>query len=107
MKTLKHSRHREAIVRFLMTRKDHPTAEVIYNNIKQEYPKISLGTVYRNLSLLAEIGEIQKITCGDSSDHFDANINPHPHFVCKECFRIIDLEMDNLNFLNTLAEKKL
>ena len=60
MATLKYSRQREAIKDFLMTRKDHPTADVVYENIKKIYPNISLGTVYRNLSLLSEIGEIQK-----------------------------------------------
>lgn len=62
MATLKYSRQREAIKDFLMTRKDHPTADVVYENIKKIYPNISLGTVYRNLSLLSEIGEIQKLS---------------------------------------------
>ncbi len=105
MATIKYSRQREAIVTFLMGRKDHPTAEVIYQNIREEYPKISLGTVYRNLALLEELGEIQKIPCGDASEHFDGNVIPHPHFVCTECYRVMDLEMDNLEFLNTLANK--
>lgn len=105
MKTIKYSRHREAIIKFLMTRKDHPTAEVIYNNIREEYPKISLGTVYRNLTLLADTGQIQRIPCRDSSDHFDGNAAIHPHFVCNECMQVIDLEMDSLNFLNTLASQ--
>ena len=58
---LKYSRQREAIKSFLMTRYDHPTAETVYLNIKEEFPNISLGTVYRNLSLLSDIGEIQKL----------------------------------------------
>lgn len=106
MKSLKYSRQREAIVKFLMMRKDHPTAETIYKHIREEYPKISLGTVYRNLTLLADIGQIQKITCGNTSDHFDGNVCSHPHFVCNQCNSVIDLEMDNLNFLNTLANQK-
>lgn len=88
-----------------MTRKDHPTAEIIYNNIKEEYPKISLGTVYRNLTLLTDMGQIQRIPCKDASDHFDGNAKMHPHFVCNECFKVIDLEMDSLDFLNTLASQ--
>ena len=62
MATLKYSRQRESIKEFLMTRKDHPTADVVYENMKKIYPNISLGTVYRNLSLLSEIGEIQKLS---------------------------------------------
>ena len=54
MATLKYSRQRESIKEFLRTRKDHPTADVVYENMKLIYPNISLGTVYRNLSLLAD-----------------------------------------------------
>ena len=54
---IKRSKQREAIVAFLMTRKDHPNADTIYMNIKKEFPNISLGTVYRNLSLLSDRGE--------------------------------------------------
>ena len=50
----KKSKQRDAIIKFLMTRKDHPTADMVYMNIKEEFPKISLGTVYRNLALLSE-----------------------------------------------------
>lgn len=56
---LKYSKQRESIKNFLVTRYDHPTAETVYLNIRKEFPNISLGTVYRNLNLLAEIGEIQ------------------------------------------------
>ena len=62
--TRKRSKQRDSIQRFLQTRKDHPTAEVVYQNIREEIPNISLGTVYRNLSLLSEMGEIQKISAG-------------------------------------------
>lgn len=57
---IKFSRQRESIKNNLMGRTDHPTAETVYSDIRQEYPNISLGTVYRNLSLLADLGEIQK-----------------------------------------------
>ena len=61
MATLKYSRQRESIKEFLTGRTDHPTADFVYENMKQIYPNISLGTVYRNLSLLADLGEIQKL----------------------------------------------
>ena len=59
---IKRSRQREAIRQCLTGRYDHPTAETVYMSIKDEFPNISLGTVYRNLSLLSDLGEIQKIT---------------------------------------------
>ena len=82
MAGLKYSRQRESIKNYLCGREDHPTADMIYTSIRREYPRISLGTVYRNLSLLTESGEIQKITT-DGADRFDAKVAPHSHFVCK------------------------
>ena len=60
MKALKFSRQRESIRECLKNRKDHPTADAVYVTISKEYPKISLGTVYRNLNLLADKGEVQR-----------------------------------------------
>ena len=54
-----------------MTRTDHPTADTVYLNIRQAFPNISLGTVYRNLNLLSEMGEIMKITTDGGADRFD------------------------------------
>ena len=92
---LKYSRQRQVIKDFLMTRKDHPTADVVYMNVKREYPNISLGTVYRNLSLLADLGEIQRLQVGDGVDHFDADTSRHYHVVCTECGSVTDLMMDS------------
>jgi Fur family peroxide stress response transcriptional regulator len=100
---LKHSRQRESIKNFLMTRYDHPTAETVYLNIKEEFPNISLGTVYRNLALLADIGEIQKLSTGVGPDRFDANVNPHYHFICKQCGAVLDLKVSGLEHINILA----
>lgn len=93
MAGLKYSRQREAIKEFLDTRTDHPTADTVYENIREAYPKISLGTVYRNLSLLVDIGEVAKITTAQGPDRFDARTFPHHHFVCRNCHSVIDLEM--------------
>lgn len=95
MATIKHSRQRDAIKNFLMSRKDHPTAETVYAHVSQEYPNISLGTVYRNLSFLVDNGQAIKVPCNDGSVHFDANIQPHYHFQCTECGSVIDLDFDS------------
>ena len=92
MATLKYSRQRESIKEFLRTRTDHPTADVVYENMKLIYPNISLGTVYRNLSLLADLGEIKKLSSFAGADHFDGRTERHCHFMCIRCERIIDLE---------------
>lgn len=91
MAALKHSRQRDCIKEFLMGRKDHPTADMIYAHVREEFPHISLGTVYRNLSLLSEIGEIRKLNC-NGPDRFDANTMPHYHFTCNTCGCVEDLE---------------
>lgn len=96
MKQLKYSRQREAIISFLATRKDHPTADIVYEHIRNEYPNISLGTVYRNLALLSEIGEITKLSYGNGADHFDGNTTPHYHFVCTECNAVSDIELSSV-----------
>ena len=67
MKALKFSRQRESIRECLKNRTDHPTADAVYVTISKDYPKISLGTVYRNLNLLADMGEIQRFSSGDGS----------------------------------------
>lgn len=99
---LKYSKQREVIKNFLMTRKDHPTADVVYAHVQKDLPNISLGTVYRNLSLLSDLGEIQRLQLGTGTDHFDADTSIHHHFVCAKCNQIIDLELD-IDDITTLA----
>ena len=103
MAARKYSGQRELIQEFLMTRKDHPTADVIYQNVRNKNPNISLGTVYRNLTLLADEGEINRLNVGDGTDHFDADTSPHYHFVCRACRSVIDLEMDSIESITSAA----
>lgn len=105
MATFKYSRQREAIKDYLSNTKEHPTADVVYMNIRKIYPNISLGTVYRNLNLLVEQGEAYKLTGLDGSDHFDGSVNPHYHFLCKECNNIHDLEMESIEDIINKANK--
>lgn len=102
---LKNSKQRDAIKSFLMTRYDHPTAETVYLNVKKEFPNISLGTIYRNLSLLSEIGEIQKLSTGIGPDRFDGNPAPHYHFICNQCGSVLDLDVTGLDHINVLASQ--
>ena len=100
---LKYSKQRESIKNFLVPRYDPPTAETVYLNIRREFPNISLGTVYRNLNLLAEIGEIQKLSPGIGPDRFDGNPAPHYHFICRHCGCVMDLTVSGLDHINILA----
>ncbi len=105
MATTKYSRQREAIKEYLSQTKEHPTADTIYMDIRDTYPNISLGTVYRNLNLLVEKGEILRINGMDGSDRYDGNIHKHYHFLCNECHRVLDIEMDSLDNMNYIANK--
>ena len=100
---LKYSRQREAIKEFMMTRKDHPTADVVYMNVRQEFPNISLGTVYRNLTLLSDMGDLLRLRVGDGVDHFDATTEPHYHFICKECGAVSDFDLSDMQTINEIA----
>ncbi len=102
---VKYSRQRQMIHNFLITRKDHPTADVVYKNIRQECPNISLGTVYRNLTLLADRGEIIKLQVGDGVDHFDADTSNHCHFVCSDCGAVTDMHLDCLEKMFAKAQQ--
>ena len=102
---IKHSRQREAILLNLSKRYDHPTAETVYLDIKREFPNISLGTVYRNLSLLSDLGEIQKISTGAGPDRFDGNPKPHYHFLCRSCQCVMDIPMAEQTDINRIAAK--
>ena len=100
---LKYSRQRESIKSYLMSTKSHPTADMVYQVVRKEYPKVSLGTVYRNLNLLADLGEILKLDCGDGYDRFDGNTQPHYHVLCTSCNKVDDLEMESIHHINTIA----
>ena len=106
MADLKYSRQREAILSFLGTRSDHPTAEVVYENVRKEYPAISLGTVYRNLNLLKDLGLIQTLETGDGKVHFDWNAKAHNHFVCRTCGAVLDIAFETPRGMAQAAAKK-
>ncbi len=91
--TLKRSRQRDAIIAFLKTRKDHPTADLVYQEMRVLMPNISLGTVYRNLAQLSERGDILRLPCDGKMDHFDADTRPHYHFICNGCGCVKDINL--------------
>ena len=87
----KNFRKRTAILSFLRQTKDHPSAEMVFNHLKQEIPDLSLGTVYRNLSMFKAQGEIISVGTVGGVERFDGNAEPHVHFVCTGCNAVIDL----------------
>ncbi|NLK85845.1 MAG: transcriptional repressor [Aeromonadales bacterium] len=102
----RNTRQRDQIREYLKDRTDHPTAEKLYNELKVKNPKISLGTVYRNLMLLADEGEIQALNVGDAKTHFDPNPEPHVHFFCRKCKCVLDVHLENYDEFNQLLSRK-
>lgn len=101
----KGSKQRDAILRVLQGTVSHPTADWIYDRVREEIPSISLGTVYRNLAVLTESGIILKLDVGDGTDHFDANSRPHYHLFCQTCKNVIDIRLPYIENLNKKAEE--
>jgi len=87
---LKATHQRMEIYRELAGSAAHPDAESVYRGVKQRIPAISLDTVYRNLKTLEEHGVIRQVAMADHRMRFDADLDPHHHFVCTSCGAIQD-----------------
>ena len=87
----KQFRKRNAILAYLRQTKEHPSAEMVYNHLKPEFPDMSLGTVYRNLAMFKERGEIISLGAVNGVERFDGNTMPHVHFICTGCEAVTDL----------------
>ncbi len=83
----------------------HPTANEVYDMVRKRLPRIGLGTVYRNLELMAESGMILKLEVGGTQKRFDATTNLHYHVRCGVCGRVDDIELPVQNKLDRLAAK--
>lgn len=92
----KNSKKRSAILEALSSVKEHPTAEMLYTALKPKIPELSLGTVYRNLSVLAEEGLVANVAHVAGQERYDARTDPHAHFVCKRCGRVIDVDIPDM-----------
>ena len=87
------SRQRERILDLLHVTAEHPTAAWIFETLRPELRGLSLGTVYRNLEILASEGMIDAVPSADGPTRYDGNTSPHHHFLCEECGRIEDIEL--------------
>lgn len=91
--SLRITKQREIILNELCSVTSHPTADTLYQMVRKHLPKISLGTVYRNLEIMSECGIIQKLDIGGTQKRFDANARVHYHVRCSKCGRIDDLDL--------------
>ena len=87
---MKHSTKRDAICEVLGATRDHPTADMVYERVRERYPEISLATVYRNLAQLCSDGTLIKIGAA-GRERYDIDVSDHNHFFCDECGEVYDI----------------
>ena len=88
---MRSSRQRDTVLEVLRTSYDHPTADMIFERVREQIPNISLGTVYRNLGQLKDEGFITVVESSDTKVHYEGNLKDHIHFLCKNCHNITDV----------------
>ena len=91
---------RLAIVKILATSEGHPSVENIYDQIKSDFPTMSLATVYRNILIIKSFGEVLELGFPDGSNRYDGNRpHPHPHVICIKCKKIVDPDLDSMDVM--------
>ncbi|MFX1303041.1 MAG: Fur family transcriptional regulator [Promethearchaeota archaeon] len=90
---------RLAIYTFIISRKDHPSADQIYQALKNDYPTISLGTIYKTLDLLEELGLVQKLGFTEDRVRYDPDMGLHINMVCTKCGKIYDYKAEKVKQL--------
>ena len=90
------SQQRERIYEAVRTSMEHPTAQMVYDVLRPEMPRLSLGTVYRNLIFFQERGDIRSVGVVRGHERFDGITTPHSHFICSRCGAVMDLSQIEL-----------
>ncbi|WP_408955032.1 Fur family transcriptional regulator [Natroniella sp. ANB-PHB2] len=101
------TKQRKKILEVLRSTTSHPTADWIYEQVKKDISNISLGTIYRNLNVLREMGELMELNYGSSYSRFDGNPENHYHFSCLDCGKVMDVEMEVKKEMNQKVAEKI
>ena len=88
---MRQSNRRDAILKVLRENRTHPTADEVYCLVREQYPNVSLGTVYRNLKYFVQQGLVNTLETTDACLHYDGDTEAHCHFICEKCGKIIDV----------------
>lgn len=102
---MRYSKQRQEVLNVVIASNDHPTAKMVYERVKKVIPKISLGTVYRNLNDLVSLNEIKRISIKDGNDRFDKTICNHNHVYCTICGKVMDINY-TINDKDTMQIEK-
>lgn len=97
MQSTRSTPQRQLVKKILENNYTHPTADEIYEVVRKQNSKISRGTVYRNLNILSEQGEIARLAMPVGPDHYDCVTSQHYHFVCRSCNKVMDTGIDSLD----------
>jgi len=103
-KATRMTKQKKLILDILRSTKCHPSADWIYEQARKQITDISLGTVYRNLNVLMERGEILELNFGSTYSRFDGNPDNHYHFVCERCHNLFDIEVPVHDGLNKMVQ---
>ena len=98
------SAQRDALLALLRSVECHPTAGWLYERLRKTHPKISRGTIHRNLQQLCENGLILRLQSTDKQEHYDANTRPHAHFCCRRCGTVYDIEAETPDFSGMVTD---
>lgn len=91
VKLRRNTPQRKVVLDELLAAPVHPTAAELYERVRQRLPRVSLGTVYRNLEVLHQDGMIRKLEFAGTETRFDGNLDPHYHVRCNACGDIVDV----------------
>ena len=100
------SPQREAILELVISRRSHHSAEEIYAALRPRHPRLSMGTVYRNLHILVAQGRLQVLHFGSGQDLYDARLDVHGHLLCRGCGGLWDLELPALEEIHKLGREQ-
>jgi Fur family peroxide stress response transcriptional regulator len=98
---------RLAVCEIILSSKDHPTADQVYQEVKKKYPTMSLATVYQTVHVLTQIGMLQELGFSDRISRYEPNTSPHINIICKKCGKIQDYEADSVRKLWTQVVREL
>ncbi len=102
---MRNTMQRDTVFNVVEASCDHPTAESVYLRCREIMPEISLGTVYRNLKVLVELGKIREVSILNAGDRYDKTLGLHAHFRCKHCGCVLDVSAKDLDALEKSVEE--
>ena len=98
---------RMAVLKFMTASNEHPSVEMVYENVRREFPTTSIATIYKTVNVLKQINSVLEISFPDGSNRYDGNRpDPHPHVICVRCEKIMDLDLESLDDIKKEVAKE-